>query len=203
MIEAIEGKGQHRARVTCDDCGREDVVSCKYIRAAGGAFAPDHGQVLKKMTSQKWDVRRGHLSCPTCAAKRRAQDHQQKSEESVTVTKPKSQPATVAETPEMTGPQKRAIVSKLERVWSNAAGRYLDDWTDKGVAADMGSGIRAGWVADVREEMFGTIGTNDEIEAVREDIKALEAFVSAETAAINKRLAVICAAVGPRAKAGA
>lgn len=202
MIEAIPGKGQPRARVACDICGHSDVVACDYDRIAGGAWAPNKGQIIKKMVGRKWASVKGRLHCPACDARRRAGAAGDKIE----VKKMQE-----AAAPEMSGFQKRVIIRALEDAYDDSAMRYRGTQTDKTVAEDLGGGVRAGWVRQIREELFGPAGGNEEIEAVRAEIVALSRQFEAglaehrksydgKIAGLTKRLDAICAAVGPRAK---
>lgn len=210
MIEAIKGKGQHRARVTCDICGHEDVVACDYERRSGNAWSPNEGQIIKKLVGRKWASVKGKLHCPACDARRRAEAAAELREGD------KMQDTAVKETaaPEMTGFQKRVIVLALNDAYDDRAGRYHGTSTDKTIAEDLGGGIRAGWVRQVREEMFGPDGGNEEIEAIRDEIAALgrsfeaglaehRATYEGKILALSNRLDGICAAVGPRASARA
>lgn len=205
MIRAIQGKGANRARVICDECGREDVVTCDYQTRSNGVSEPHAGQIHKKLTRQGWDVRKGKLHCPTCAAHRRAFAQQEGQE--VTVTKASVE---ACEPPEASREQKRLIIMALEEAYDVSAQRYRGGQTDATLATELGNGIRAGWVAEKREELFGPAGGNEEMDAIRNEVAAIEGALSdglegirsemlGRISALTKRLDAVCAAVGPRA----
>ena len=64
----------------------------------------------------------------------------------------------------ITREDKRAIAAKLEDVWSNQEHGYQSGWSDNRVAKDMRCPI--GWVADVRDDMFGPVGESPELRAI-------------------------------------
>lgn len=177
MIEAIRSdKGQPRARVQCDDCGRDDVVPCNHERARGGEeIRVNQGQVVKKVSSAGWALVKGTLRCPSCEAKRKAA--------SATV-RPKSQKENampVITTPPAEGlrrptpAQKRQIIGLLEDSYDDDAKRYRNAAdTDKTLAEVIGGGCMWGWVAEIREELFGPDTRNAEIEALRAEVKRID-----------------------------
>lgn len=112
---------------------------------------------------------------------------------------------------EPTGPQKRLIVLALENSYDVKGKRYRGHETDATLAADLGDGIMPGWVAALREDMFGPSGGNEEIEAIRSELAAVKEGFQAQAAALSqkyaaqvdalsKRLDAVCSAVGPRAE---
>jgi len=232
VIEAVQGKGVNRARVTCDGCGRVDTVTCDYLPRRRGMWEPNAGQINKKLTAAGWAVSARAHECPVCTARKRAVQHQKK--EAETMAEPVAAPAAAAEVRRPTGLQKRLIVAVLEDAYDDQAKRYRGAYTDKVVAEELGEGIMFGWVAEIREEMFGPSGGNEEIEAIRGQIQRLrqeveqfrkarllelDARVSAavealaaeldkglggyrdQIEALERRLDLVCAAVGPRAGA--
>lgn len=161
MIEEIRGKGVNRAKVICDECGRDEVVTCGYIRTNPSESKPNVGQVVKKIEGMKWAVVKGKHHCPACESKRKAK----------MAVKQQEKPAEVrAPTPK----QKREIIGILELVYDDERKRYKDGESDKTVADAIGGGVLWGWVAQIREDLFGPDTRNQEIEAIRESIKALD-----------------------------
>ncbi len=213
MIEAIRGKGVNRATVSCDACGRSEVVACGYIRGSTpGATVPNSGQIHTKMTGQGWVVNKGHLHCPACAARKRVLPPKDK-QEAVAVTKDTVKEVRALDL-EPTPKQERLIILALEDAYDDQNKRYRGSQTDKTVAEDLASGIRAGWVADLRTRYFGPSGGNEEIEAIRTESAALKADFDRQLQvlrdeyvlgldALAKRLDAVCAAVGPKAGRGA
>ena len=68
---------------------------------------------------------------------------------------------------EPTPKQKREIIGLLEVVYDDAAKRFKDGESDKTVADAIGGGVLFGWVARIREELFGPDTRNQEVEALR------------------------------------
>ncbi|REF69937.1 hypothetical protein [Paracoccus versutus] len=205
MIKAIAGKGANRARAICDYCGREEVVTCDYLGRSNGAQKPNVGQINRKLTGQGWDVRSGKLHCPSCAAHKRAFAQQEKQELTVSQTN-----AETRDPPEASREQKRLIIMALEEAYDVSAQRYRGGQTDATLASELGNGIRAGWVAEKREELFGPAGGNEEIDAIRGEVEAIDAAmaeglevlrkdITNRISALSKRIDAVCAAVGPRA----
>ncbi|MFC4731747.1 hypothetical protein [Salipiger abyssi] len=200
MIEAISGKGVHRAKAQCDECEREEVVTCDYVRGAGGDWAPNEGQVKKKLTAHGWAEVKGKLRCPTCEARRK-----------VVPMKPKEAAAPARE---MTKFEKIEIVKLLADVYDLDAGRYKNGDTDETVADVLG--VMPGWVANIREADFGPDGGNENIEDLaarlgeaEKNLQAILESAAQQHEAATKKMAEVSAmcveldrikkAVGPRA----
>ncbi|RAP39397.1 hypothetical protein BYZ73_20765 [Rhodovulum viride] len=214
-VRAIHGKGVNRARVICDGCGREEVVTCNYLRRPGQAWAPDEGQTRRKMIGRGWAEVKGKLHCPGCEAKRKATG--------MTKTTTKPAPAPDPKPDEAlrhpTRAQKREIMDLLEEVYDTAAERYRQGDTDATVAEVLG--VMPGWVAEIRDAFFGPDGGNEDIaaalgrmEALERDMRSVADEAARQRAAAEKKLAELSVlkvdldrirvAVGPRAlrKAG-
>lgn len=153
--------GAPRVTVTCDECGRQEVIPCGYEKSRGHDYAPNVGQVNAKMMGKGWAVIKGDHHCPSCEAKRKAAAAAKKE---ATV-----QDTNVAPIRQPDGKQKRLIVMALEDAYDDAAKRYKGKATDRSVAEDIGGGIMPGWVASIREELFGPAG-NEEAETIRAEI---------------------------------
>ncbi|NDK37138.1 hypothetical protein, partial [Rhodovulum sulfidophilum] len=205
-IHEIKGKGVNRARVVCDGCGREEVVTCNYLHRPGRVWVPDAGQINRKMTGQGWAEVKGKLHCPACEAKRKATGMTK------TTTAPAAKPAEALRQPSRE--QRREIVDMLREVYDPEAERYRRNDTDATVADVLG--VMPGWVAEIREAFFGPDGGNEGIEAATERLAALEREIRAisdlagkQQEAASKKLAEVSAmraelgrikgAVGPRA----
>lgn len=207
MIEAIRSdKGQARARVCCDECGREDVIAVRQTRLRGPRV-PKAGveKALEKLKHTGWAGTSKALRCPKCEAKRKV--------ENMAVPKAKPNGNAVKPVREPTRDQKREIMSMLGEVYDVTAECYRRGDTDDTVADVLE--VMPGWVAQLREEFFGPSGGNEDIEALSNGIEvflslanpALQtAKLAAETlekeVAKAKRfsveLAAIQRAVGPR-----
>lgn len=60
--------------------------------------------------------------------------------------------------------QKREIIDFLKEVYDTKTERYKGGESDVTVAEAVGEGCMFGWVATIREELFGPDGRNEELE---------------------------------------
>lgn len=172
-IEPIRGKGANRAKVICDECGRDDVVACDYARGSKGEWIPNEGQIQKKIVGAKWSIIKGRMICPGCEAKRKAEAVAQKREAVMADAKQ----TIVTDLRQPTREQKRQIMAMLEASYDTASGRYTGGDTDKTVAEAIGGGVMPGWVSEIREEFFGPDGGNDDMRVVACELKeAMKVF---------------------------
>jgi hypothetical protein len=175
------GTGQSRnpeARLVCDECCAETRVACDYFRGPGALWTVNEGQALKKAQGLGWARVKGVLRCPVCVAARRA---------------PKIKEAAVAENVtdlrQPTRDQKRQIIGLLTDTYDTEAGRYRGRDTDQTLAEVMGGGVMPGWVAAIREELFGPEGGNDELERLAVDVREHLAQLDARATALHETLA--------------
>ena len=175
MIEAIRANGARRAKAICDHCQRDEVVPCGYLPQSSGG-GPNVGQVHKKMTSMGWAVRRGVLSCPACAARRRSH----KEDPEMTDTVPKKAP--VAPSPSQEPPREPdlgmllEICGMLDVAYDRDHSGYSDPSdSDRTIAEAIGKGCMWGWVAQVREARYGPDLRQAEIVAIKAELKAARA----------------------------
>ena len=178
MIEPIPpGSGVPRVRCLCDDCGREDVVTCDYQRTAGCEWLPNSGQAHRKMIGRGWSLSKGRLRCPKCEDKRKLAMKSQTEERQM-------QKAEVTQLRQPTREQKRQIMGLLEVSYDTGVGRYKGADTDKTIAETIGGGCMPGWVAQLREDFFGPDGANDQLEkAIQSVVDALTKATKAEAEA--------------------
>lgn len=155
------------AEIICDCCGHTALVRADYERTTAGVFKVNEGQVIQKATHQGWSYIKRVLRCAVCETERRTK------KEETTVTKKTDN--VVAITPVQEEPrqpsreQKRQIISLLGEVYDTKAGRYTGGETDKTVADAIGGGVMFGWVAQIREDLFGPDG-NEELEALSAEL---------------------------------
>lgn len=213
MIEPVERCGRNpKARAVCDGCGLRHEVVCDYEFVPGGKrHRLNEGQAVRKLTAAGWELVKGRLHCPACAKARKREAQKM----------PKD--ATVTPIREPTFQQRRDILSLLGEVYDTAAMRYRRGDTDRTVAEAVGDGCMPGWVAEIREQFFGPSGGNEDLDSLRDEVKALardaEARVGVLTAehkalgdriaalseglaglaAFEKRLDVLKASIDPRA----
>ncbi|MGS5046041.1 MULTISPECIES: hypothetical protein [unclassified Mameliella] len=158
-----QGGRHHSAEVVCDQCGTTETVVCDYAREAGGSWAPNMGQINKKITQNGWAILKKKHSCPKCEKERKAV--------LVTETAVKTKPQETQAAPEPTKAQKREIMLALEDYYDTETERYKSGNTDQ-VLADL-CGVMPGFVAKIREEFFGPDGGNEDIEALTARIEDL------------------------------
>lgn len=172
MFEAIiDRQGFPAAKCSCDDCGTVVEVKAQHLRVRGKPPEVAEGQTLKKLTSQGWTLVKNRLRCPDCEGKRRAanakpaktEEHQQE------IRMAKADTVTPLRQP--TREQKRQIIELLNEVYDTKAERYRGGETDLTVADTIGGGVMFGWVAQIREELFGPDGGNEEVEVLLAEVK--------------------------------
>ena len=92
----------------------------------------------------------------------------------------------------MSREDRRIVFEKLNGVYLDEKRGYDTGWSDHKVAIDLG--VPRAWVEQVREEMFGPVNSNPEIQEFLEGVKALKAIrdqvtridtISAEIKALN------------------
>lgn len=204
MIQAVARRGPNpTATAICDTCGQEQDVVCDYERHAAGKWLPNEGQILTKVQKAGWTIIKNVLRCPTCEAQRAVNK-----EPVVTV---------ITEIRKPTREQKRQIVDLLGEVYDIKAERYIGGETDVTVAATVGLNCMSGWVAEIREEMFGPAGGNEDIEKLSSEVAGLAKTLTEQKksadmivrdlgaqheklAELRKRLEVVERAVGPKVR---
>lgn len=178
MIEPMGTKvGQPRARCVCDECGAEQIIPVQYERHKGGTGPRrvNDGAAHKKLAHLGWDVRRGTV-CPDCVARKKAPAAPETTPEPQKDTEAMEAVKEIA-LREPTPKQKREIIGLLEVVYDDAAKRFKDGESDKTVADAIGGGVLFGWVARIREELFGPDTRNQEVEALRKDLDKFAAAI--------------------------
>ncbi|WP_395543246.1 hypothetical protein [Neotabrizicola sp. sgz301269] len=209
MIQPLDRSfGGSQAVATCDDCGHSQYERADYERLSSGAWQVNEGQVIHRLTKSGWSNVKGKLRCMACELKRKAE---------LSEKGQKHMGDNVTELRQPTREQKRQIVEMLGEVYSVDNGRYKGCESDVTVAEAIGGGCMFGWVAQVREDLFGPDGRNEEAETLLADIRqwretadalsvqvhaSLKKFDEArdKVLALEKRLDVVLKAAGPRAR---
>lgn len=194
--------GGERFLITCDACCAEisfDVrkplgtIARRTEYTSGRAFA-------KAARSKGWTYAevngRWQHFCPRCTKRQRGADPKPKPiEEKTMVQKTEAKQALRQPSQEQRGD----IIEMLVLTYDRKAKRYKGADTDKTVAEAVGTWCLPGWVTEIRERDFGPAGGNEEIEAIRAEIAAVQADCAERAAELRKRLDAVCAAIGPRA----
>ena len=169
MITAMgKGSGVSKAAIVCDECARQEVITCDYERKGRAMeWHPDEGQARTKMAGKGWTFLKMVDRCPACEAKRKAfkpKPDEHKKEVELTNVTDLRQP---------TREQRRAIAAILDDCYDVAAGRYKGAETDVTVADAVGGGCMFGWVAEIRMQAYGDSGDNEESGKVAAELDAL------------------------------
>lgn len=180
MIEAVRGeRGRSCANVRCDGCGREESLPVPLERNRGKPLAVNEGHVVRKLQKRGWTLISGNLRCPDCSASRK-QTAADTTEEPPMAVAEKAKTSSDLRRP--TPAQKRQIIGLLEDAYDDDAKRYRNPSdTDKTLAEVIGGGCMWGWVAEIREELFGPDTRNAELDAIRTEMKALDQKIEKAT----------------------
>ena len=193
-------------RAVCDQCGRDEVIACNYQHGPNHTWKPDIGQANTKMGNKGWSIVKGSLFCPSCEATRKAAKQK---------TPQETPMANITEIRQPTREQKRQIIDMLTSTYDVKAERYTGAETDITIADAVGGGCMFGWVAAIREDMFGPDGGNEEREALMAEITqwrdnadklaadmhlTLREFndARAKVADLQKRVDAVVKAAGPK-----
>lgn len=210
MIEAHKAEGNKAvARCVCDVCGAETTFPATIKDTVkGNTFVrkielAEVGAVNRRLMEKGWTIISKKLRCPACEQTRRA--HKEKP---MTNVEPIRQPSRE---------QKRQIIEMLTAVYDTAAERYIGTETDVTVAEAIGGGCMFGWVAAIREDMFGPEGGNEEHIALVADMALWRANADklademagslrefnecrAKVKELETRFAAVVKALGPKVK---
>ena len=163
--------------IKCDKCGAE---AKEYI-SPYGVFETEPGdkmrRVVSKFTSLGWKVGKVN-TCPSCVREGRAAQmrfiHASKGD-----TAMKSNDLDKLGLVPLGGlgpggrimdrSDRRVIFNKIDEFYGDEKTGYKIGWTDQKVATDLG--VPLAWVKAVREENFGPVSSNPEIDAVLAEAK--------------------------------
>jgi len=208
-----DARGNSTAKCTCTECGATMNVKSNFPTRANSARGPEvnMAQVMPKLHAAGWTYVKNILRCADCETKRHMENVMAKEPTVIVVPPPPAPPLR-----QPTRDQKRLIVAALEDAYDTKNQRYKGLETDKGIADMLEDGIMAGWVAAVREDMFGPDGNEEmgdlaaEVKAWMSDVDKVLAvvgeeiiFLQAARAEVKKyqdRLNKIVAAIGPKAE---
>lgn len=163
MFEAFRGqRGDPMARGYCCDCSATAEIRSLHERTRGSELVAIEGDCIRKFQNLGWTHIKGKLRCPSCTTKR---NDKPKNEGELTMAQ-----APAADLRQPTREQKRQIIELLGEVYDTKTERYHGKETDQTVAETIGNGVMFGWVASIREELFGPDGGNEEAEELLRDI---------------------------------
>lgn len=101
-------------------------------------------------------------------------------------------PAVTAPRSEITPAQKAAVRNLLDKHFDDAAGRYLEGYTDERIAKDLN--IPWAFVTQLREAAYGPLKSDPEVDALRKEAASLAsklAHLQADAAALEKALITV------------
>ena len=164
------------ATIRCRHCGEHDTISLKM----GASLLPP-AAIEKKFAQKGWAVGSNENwdTCPNCVNKYAAKPaltivpKEPTPVEEVIPMKPEPK-LVVTEPRAMQRDDRRIIFEKLNGVYLDEKRGYDPEWSDHRVATDLG--VPRIWVEQVREEMFGPVATNPNIEAFTKGLKELSAY---------------------------
>jgi hypothetical protein len=153
------------AAIKCRLCGVEDVMGIKGPHTLLPTVA-----IAKKFAQRGWEIGQNEHwdTCPECLKKQE---------------KPKLKivPKVEEKVPDMLKPEppramgredRRIIFDKLNGVYLDERRGYDAGWSDHKVSTDLG--VPRAWVEQVREEMFGPVNSNPDIEAFVKAVRELQ-----------------------------
>lgn len=159
----IEGRPRRAFRLYCYRCGKSG--ECVMNTMMGGAAADEKEKRIasRKFSEMGWEVdpKRGKHFCPECQAKPVVNPKKEAEMTSTVVPMPR----------QMSRDDRRIVFEKLNEVYLDEKQGYAAPWTDEKVATDLG--VPRAWVQNVREEMFGPVSSNGDIDALIVAVKSL------------------------------
>lgn len=178
-------RGNSTAKCTCKKCGHSMNVKSAYATRANSARGPEvnMAQVMPKLHAAGWTYIKGVLRCPACNLESASpfaplEPHHHFYTPNSLEKPMAKEPTVIVVPPPPVSPlrqpsrdQKRQIVAALEMAYDIKNQRYSGTETDKSIADMLGDGIMYGWVATIREDMFGPDG-NEELGSLAADVAA-------------------------------
>jgi len=162
MRSVVDGSRHiNQAQLRCTGCKHVEPIQMR------PDMPPD--QVLKKFRQRGWQVDIKHADrcfCPDCKSRRTANNNVPQPKGEPMHNGAKHQPATILELP--APPVIRKVLGAIEEHFDEDKGRYIGDWSDKKIGAE----VNLGWaiVAKIREDYGLKIKGDPEVMALRADL---------------------------------
>lgn len=179
--DAAAGEYVPAMRVVCRKCGASDE-----IRVYGRNRPLPVQAAVRKFRDRKWQMgaTRSKDVCPACQAGLPAPDVPPEPKEK---TMNVQSPVLKADPPRQPTPEdKRVIVFEIDALWTGDDRGYQSGHSDKTVANKLG--VPRKWVEDVRRDMFGELGRNEDIVAFVKRLDTVEAQLGKAAADLNRLL---------------
>lgn len=159
------------AIVTCRECGGTESLKL----SQGHSLLPP-AAIQKRLTQKGWTIGSNeHWDiCPICTEyKKITKPHLtivEKEEPPMKLVEPTVAPS--AEPPRtMQRDDRRIIFQKLNEVYLDEKRGYDNEWSDLRVSKDLG--VPRAWVAQVRDENFGPVAANPDIDEFKRGLEEL------------------------------
>lgn len=158
---------------TCQDCGDQHAE-----RIPSNSLNPE--ALAKRARAAGWEANSHGIAgtrCPNCIHQRRRAAASTPLKKEAPVTAPATvtpiQPSPAPEAREPTTQQRLNIRGKLDAVFDDQAGMYLDGYSDQKIGEELK--LPWSWVAKIRDAAYGPIRVDPEIVALRAEITGLQA----------------------------
>lgn len=162
------------AIATCRECGETESIGI----SQNHALLPAHA-IQKKFNQKGWTLGSNeHWDiCPDCTERKKHQKPNLtvvKTEDKETEMKIMNTPAAPSAEPPriMQRDDRRIIFQKLNEVYLDEKRGYDNGWSDLKVSTDLG--VPRAWVAQVRDENFGPVGSNPDIDEFKKGLEELD-----------------------------
>ncbi|SHG87669.1 hypothetical protein [Bradyrhizobium erythrophlei] len=157
-LTVIEGRPQRSFAKQCHKCSYRAAVPVNTMKRPGAESA-ERQIITRKFEALGWEIGKKDI-CPSCV---RNANHPQKKETEVQNQQVKPEVAVASQEPRQpTRDERRIIFDKLNNVYVDERTGYSPGWTDKKVSVDLG--VPQAWVEKIRDENFGSIGSNSAID---------------------------------------
>lgn len=150
-IEINGGRRIPAVIACCSQCGHTEKISANNY---SGSIPPE--AAANRFRHSGWFIsnKDGKDVCPKCRVEKK--NIKIVKESNVVELAVKTDPPR-----QMTKEDRRLIFAKIDEVYLDESKGYSSGWSDKKVASDLG--VPSAWVRTIREENFGTEGSNEEL----------------------------------------
>jgi len=155
-------------RITCSECPATLDISANTY--SGSRASEDLNKIFQR---RGWQVGRSanHDLCPGCQFRKRQERRAPKqTAEVIPMSKQEAAPAAADQPRVPTFNDRRIIFAKLEEVYVDEKVGYGSGWSDQRVAKELG--CPWAWVAELREQNFGPVRSNEEMRVLVNDAQA-------------------------------
>lgn len=163
-----------RAIVVCGGCGMAKIVPVPVSKAEKEKRTDLKADVVRRLNQAGWRADTVSAICDKCTEQNRQ-------------AAKKEAKMTSEDGP--TKEQKRQIVSLLSDVYDVDAECYCGSETDDSVAQTLG--LPPAWVADIRDDLFGPAGANEDMARLHNDLHQIASEAKALMDQIREEVATV------------